>query len=186
MVTLRRFFPFLVTVLILAIALASTVNGADPGTGRVSGAGRALSSELAGGWHLVRTPNPNGGSDAISIMHTADISRSDLDLVGLMIRCSEPSAEVVIVLIRPLPFGVRPHVAFGKPDNETQFEATVAPPGTAVLLPSEATTLVGGSWQALDNLFVRIDDGQSTIRGVIKIVGLEAALKKLQTSCAAH
>ena len=100
-------------------------------SGRAGGAQPTLVSELAGGWHLVRTHNPNGGADAISIMHTADTSRSDLDLVGLMIRCSETSAEVVIIILPALPFRSRPHVSFGKPGNETQFDATVAPPGTA-------------------------------------------------------
>ena len=144
MVTSRRLFPLLVAIFVLATAPASAVNGADSDSGKAGGAERALSSELAGGWHLVRTHNPNGGADAISIMHTADTSRSDLDLAGLMIRCSETSAEVVIVLVRALPFRARPHVALGKPGNETQFEATVAPPGTAVLLPNGRDNL--GEW----------------------------------------
>jgi hypothetical protein len=186
MATSLRLFPLLVAIFILAIAPASAVNGADPDSGRAGGAERGLSSELAGGWRLVRTHNPNGGADAISITHIADTSRSDLDLAGLMVRCGETNAEVIIVLIRALPFRVRPHVALGKPGNETQFEATVAPPGTAVLLPRDATTLVSGPWQALEELFIRIDDGQSTIRGVVKLEGLEAAFKELQASCAAH
>jgi hypothetical protein len=74
----------------------------------------------------------------------------------------------------------------GKPGNETEFQATIAPPGTLVLLPEQATSLMRGPWQALEDLFVRVDNGQSTIRGVIKTAGLEAAFKKLQTSCAAH
>jgi hypothetical protein len=186
MVTSRHLFPLLVAIFVLAIATASAVNGADSDSGKVGGAQRALSSELAGGWHLVRTHNPNGGTDAISIMHTADTSRSDLDLVGLMIRCSETSTEVVIVILPALPFRTRPHVALGKPGNETKFEATVAPPGTAVLLPRDPTTLVSGPWQALEDLFIQIDDGQSTIRGVVKLTGLQAAFKELQASCAAH
>ena len=186
MATSRRLFPVFVAIFILATVPASAVNGANQDSGRAGGAERALSSELAGGWHLVRTHNPNGGADAISIMHTADTSRSDLDLAGLMIRCSETSAEVVIVLLPALPFRTRPHVTLGKPGNETQFEATVAPPGTAVLLPRDATTLVSGPWQALEDLFIRIDDGQSTISGVVKLAGLEAAFKELQASCAAH
>ena len=100
-----------------------------------------------------------------------------------MIRCGETSAEVVIVILPALPFRTRPHVTFGKPGNEIQFEATVAPPGTVVLLPNDATALVSGPWQTLEDLFIRIDDGQSTIRGVVKLAGLAAAFKKLQASC---
>jgi hypothetical protein len=182
----RRLFPLLVAIFVLAITPASAVNGANPDTGKAGGAEQALSSELAGGWHLVRTRNPNGGADAISIMHTADTSRSDFDLAGLMVRCRETSAEVVIVLLPALPFRSRPHVTLGEPGNETHFEATVAPPGTVVLLPRGATTLVSGPWQALEDLFIRIDAGQTIISGVVKLAGLGAALKELQASCAAH
>ena len=182
----RRLSPLIVAIFILASVATSAVNGGNPDSNRSGGAEQPLSSELAGGWRLVRTPNPNGGADAISIMHPADTSRSDLDLVGIMIRCSETSAEVVIVLLPALPFRTRPHVTFGRPGNETQFEATVAPPGTVVLLPRDATTLLSGPWQAVEDLFIRIDDGQSTIRGVVKLAGLEAAFKELQASCVAH
>ena len=186
MATSRRLFPLFVAIFILATAPASAVNGGNPDSDNAGGTEQALSSELAGGWRFVRSRNPNGGADAISIMHVADTSRSDLDLAGLMIRCSEASTEIVIVLLPALPFRTRPHVTLGKPGNENQFEATVAPPGTAVLLPRDATTLVSGPWQTLEDLFIRIDDGQSTIHGVVKLAGLAAAFKKLQASCAAH
>ena len=58
---------------------------------------------IAGSWRLVRTPNPAGGTDAISIMQIADPSRSDLDLAGLMVRCGEATTEVLIILVRPFP-----------------------------------------------------------------------------------
>src|SRR5271168_4825245 len=35
-----------------------------------------------GEWRLVRSPDPRGGPDAVSIMHTADVSRSDPDFAG--------------------------------------------------------------------------------------------------------
>jgi hypothetical protein len=177
--------PLLVAIFILAIAPMSAV-GATPDTGTTDRVEGSFSSKLAGGWHLVRTHNPNGGTDAISIMHTADTSRSDLDLAGLMIRCGETGAEVAMVLVRALSFGTRLQVALGTPGNETEFEATVAPPGTVVVLPRDATNLVSGPLQASDDLFIRIDDGQSTIRGVVKLTGLKAAFKELQSRCVVH
>jgi hypothetical protein len=68
--------------------LPSAVDAAGPDSNRTGGAERARNPESMGGWHLVRTRNPYGGADAISIMRTADASRSDLDLAGLMIRCA--------------------------------------------------------------------------------------------------
>jgi hypothetical protein len=175
-----------IATFVVAIVVASAVNAANPDTGRAGGTDRPFSSELAGGWHFVRTPNPNGGPDAISIMHTADTSSSDLELAGLMIRCRGGGTEVVIVLLRVLPLRARPHVVFGKPGNETQLEASVAPPGTAILLPKDATALVDGPWQAQSNVFIRVDDGQATIRGVVALAGLQAALKLLVASCSAQ
>ena len=140
-------------------------------------------SDLAGDWHLVRTHNPQGGPDAISIMHTADTSRSDLELAGLMIRCSRSGTEVVVVLLRTFPLRARPHVLFGKPGHETQFEATVAPPGTAVLVPGDATTLISGPWQTQGDLFIQVIDGQTTVAGVVALAGLQPAFKALVTSC---
>ena len=161
-------------------------NGANSDDGRADGVSQAQSSELAEGWRLVRTHNRNGGADAISIMHPADTSRSDLDLVGIMIRCSETTTEVLIVVLPVLPFRTRPQVAFGKLENESQFEAKIAPPGTLILAPQDATTLVNGPWQNLDDLFIRVSDGQSIIRGIVKLAGLQAAFKKLQATCVAH
>jgi hypothetical protein len=136
-----------------------------------------------GEWHLVHTRNPQGGADAVSIMHTADTSKSDLDLAGLMIRCAKGSVEVVIVLIRPLPFRARPPVEFGDSGNEASFEGTVIPPGTAILLPREATALASGKWQALSELMIRVEDGKNTIRGVVALSGLASAFKTLLASC---
>jgi hypothetical protein len=186
MVPSRRLLHLLVAIFIIAIAAGFPVHEATPDSGRTADAERPLSSDLAGGWHFLRTRNPQGGVDGISIMHTADISRSDLDFAGLTIRCSGGNPEVVVVLIRALPFHARPYVVLGNPGNEMKFEATVAPPGTAVLLPRGATTLLSGPWQALDNLFIRVDDGQATIRGVVSLEGLQAAFKLLLASCSAQ
>src|ERR1700756_2935095 len=52
---------------------------------------RAIS--LPGGWQLVRTKNPQGGADAISVMHVADIRSSDIDFAGINIRCRPGGME---------------------------------------------------------------------------------------------
>lgn len=182
----RHLCPFLIRVIFLAAAAASTANGAKANKDEVGIAEQPSGSEINGGWRLVRTPNPRGGADAISIMHTAYTSRSDFDLAGLMLRCGKGRAEAVIVLLRPFSLRARPNVAFGEPGNETQFEATVAPPGTAVLLPKDAASLVNVSWQALNNLFIRVQDGQTRIRGVVELAGLQPAFKLLMANCTAQ
>lgn len=171
-----------ILIVFLALGFANPAISADPSTNQTDRE-RSFSSELTAGWHFVRTPNPNAGADAISIMHTADTSKSDLDFAGLMFRCREGGTEAVIVLLKAFPIRAKPHVVLGAAGKETKFEATIAAPGTAVLLPGDAATLVEGPWRAQDSLALQIDDGQSTIRGVVPLTGLQAAFKVLVASC---
>ena len=116
-------------------------------------------------------------------MQTFDTLKSDLDLAGLTIRCHEGGTEVLIVQIRSFSLRARPQVALGKLGNETKFEATVAPPGTAVLLPMDGESLVRGPWKGLSDLSIRINDGKSVIHGVVALEGLPAAFKVLEANC---
>jgi len=183
----RRYLVALfVGIFALSTASGPTANAANSETDNHDATKPTSGTKLAGGWHFVRTRNLRGGADAISIMHAADTSRSDLDLVGLILRCREGLTEAVIVLLRSFPIRSRPHVVFGSPGNETNFEATIAAPGTAILIPRDAAALVSGPWQDLKELPIRVDDGQSAIHGVVPIAGLQAAFKLLMASCPAQ
>lgn len=179
----RAISPLLAWLFILAIFNTSATRAANPDISRAGSVAPVSALDLAGGWRLVRTPNPHGGPDAISIMHTADPSRSDLDLAGLMIRCNGNSTEVVVVLLRPFPLRARPHVLLGEPGHETRLEATIAVPGTAVLLPGDGKLLVSGLWQAKSDLFIRIEYEQTTVAGVVALAGLQSAFKALTANC---
>jgi hypothetical protein len=139
---------------------------------------------VAGTWRLVRTPNPTGGADAISIIQTADISRSDLDLAGLMIRCAETTTEVLIVLIRPFPPRAHPEVTIETGSKRLDFTASVAPPGLMLLLPPEANALAAGPWQTEAELSIAVADEHAPIHGVVPLVGLGASLRQLRLTCA--
>ena len=147
-----------------------------------------MSGRGIGAWRLVRTPNPSGGRDVVSIMETADISKSDLDLAGLMLRCGESGVEVLLVLVRPLPPRADPKVTVSAGGRTADFTATIVPPGVAVLLPKEATTLATGVWKAAPELSVQIsvvqgEDERSPIRGVISLAGLGEAFTLLLSNC---
>jgi hypothetical protein len=136
----------------------------------------------------VRTPNPAGGRPAVSVVKTADVTKSDIDLAGLMLRCGESNIEVLIVLLRPLPPRARPKVTVTVDGKTTDFIANVVPPGAELLLPLEATALATGPWQAASGLTVEIgpvegDDQPGPIRGVISLAGLGASLPLLQANC---
>ena len=133
--------------------------------------------KAASGWHLVRTANPRGGPDAVSISRTADITRSDLDLAGLMLRCGEKSVEVVIVVVTPLSPHARPDVTVGADHKEWRFGAQVVSPA-ALLLPAEATSLADGPWQLARELAVKVTSPEQSFGGVIPIDGLAEALER--------
>jgi hypothetical protein len=175
----RHLFALLVTIFVLAIAAASAVSAASPDTNRTSGAERPSGSELTGGWRVVRTRHPQGGPDAVSIMHTADTSKSDIELAGLMLRCGNGGAEILVILLRPFPLRARPKVAFGKPGSEIRFETSVAAPGTMILLPGDAATLINGPWRSLSELSIQVDDEQVSIRGAVALTGLKPAFDVL-------
>jgi hypothetical protein len=146
---------------------------------------QTLSIELAEGWQLIRSRNPEGGNDAVSIVRAADTSRSDLELVGLMVRCGEKEAQVLVAVLSALPASSRPLVRFGIPADQADFQATIAAPGTLVLLPDDATKMLSERWQSKD-LLVRIDNSGSVISGLIKLAGFSAAFDKLKSACRGH
>jgi hypothetical protein len=139
--------------------------------------------KAASGWHLLRTPNPRGGPDAVSISHTADITRSDLDLAGIMLRCGEKDVEIVIVVVTPFATRARPDVTIGTDGKEWRFGAHVVPPGAELLLPEEATILGAGPWRLARELVVKVTWQEQSFGGVIPIEGIAEALATLSANC---
>jgi hypothetical protein len=145
-----------------------------------------LPSRSGGTWRLVRTPNPAEGPEAVSIMQTADIGKSDLDLAGLMLRCGQTGTEILIVLVQPLPPRARPKVSVSTGGGAVDFTATVVPPGALVLLPQDASALAKGPWQNAAELTVDVEDSSERVKGVIPLAGLGDALSNLLANCPQH
>jgi hypothetical protein len=139
--------------------------------------------EDAGAWRLVSTRDPQGGPDAVSITHVADLSRSDADLAGLMVRCTEESFEVVVIVVAPRPPVARPRVIIGSPGHEKTYAARVVPPFSALLLPPDATAQVTALASEGADLSVEIDSESLPVRGVIELAGLPQALDNLNVNC---
>jgi hypothetical protein len=142
------------------------------------------------GWRLLRTPNPNGEGYAVSVSHTSDMARSDLDLAGLMLLCRRPgsqspdaSADVAIVTLTPFPPSARPSVTIGSPGGEQRFEGHILPPGAEILLPPEAAALLSGPWQSIHLLTVKVAGQERSFGGVIPIDGIAEAFATLTANC---
>jgi hypothetical protein len=145
----------------------------------------------AGTWRLVRTKNPDGGKDAVSIMHAADVLKSDIDLAGLMLRCGDGEVEVLIVVVEPLPPRGRPTVTVGAAGERADFHAAIIPPGLELLLPQQASELASGPWTKASELSVEINPASgdtlpTAIRGVVSLAGLSGALPVLTANCPAQ
>jgi hypothetical protein len=137
-----------------------------------------------GDWRLVRTPDPRGGPDAISIMHTADVSRSDADLAGLMLRCAQGGIEALVIVVAPLPPRARPRIRFGSLERQQLFDAEIVPPFTALLLPREAPSIVAALEASGANaLAIVVDSDDGPIRGTVALAGLRPALERLSANC---
>jgi hypothetical protein len=149
-----------------------------------TGAQNGLATDDA--WRLVRTPNPTGGREAVSITRTADVSKSDLEFAGLMLRCGETSVEVLIVSVRAFSPRAHPKLKITVGSANMEFVASVVPPDVLLLLPRDATALASGAWQAATELAVTIEDEQRPIHGVVPLVGLGHALALLRSNCPAH
>jgi len=153
----------------------------------VNSASRTLGPE-AGTWRLVRTPNPAGGPDAVSIMQTADTAKSDFGLAGLALRCQDGGVEVIVVLVGALPLRAHPKIVVSTGGKGADFSATVVPPGASLLLPHLASELASGPWTVAGEVAIQIEPGQiegapSLIRGVIPLAGLGSALPTLLANC---
>lgn len=138
---------------------------------------------LDGGWRLVRTKNPSGGADAVSVMHVADSSKSDMGLAGLNLQCAQQGVEVTLVTVEQMRKNERPKVRLAIGGSRREFEAAVHASG-ALLLPQAATEFAVRDWQSSAELSVEIEANKTVaIRGVVPIAGFANALKTLNATC---
>jgi hypothetical protein len=142
-------------------------------------------TQLDGGWRLVKTRNPDGGASAVSVMHLADTSRSDFAMAGLSLQCGPKDIEIVLVLLEPLPRHTRPAVVITSGTRRWEFEASVTQAGQALVLPQTASALAAGEWQKASELSLQIETNTMPIKGVVPIDGLAGAWRSLSPHCAA-
>lgn len=126
----------------------------------------------------MRLTKPDGG-EAVTMMRTADVMKSDADLAGLSLRCDDKQLEAMLIVVEPFPPRAKLAVSLAGPGGPQRFEATVLPPGAAVLLPAEATELIRGPWQSLPTLAVEIERADRKVKGSIPLAGLASAVQTL-------
>lgn len=145
---------------------------------------RSQTTQLEGGWRLVKTRDPRGSADAVSVMHVVDTGKSDASLAGLSLQCGQDGIEVVLIVLEPLSRATRPAVVLSAGNKRTEFEAYVVQTGKALLLPRAASDLAAGEWQNSTELTVEIETKPAPIRGTVPISGLSTAIQLLSENCA--
>ena len=145
---------------------------------------RSQTTQLDGGWRLVRARDPSGSADAVSVMHVVDTGKSDANLAGLSLRCGQKGIDVLLIVLEPLSRTTRPAVVLNAGNKRAEFEASVVQTGEALLLPRAASDLAAGEWQNSTELTVEIETKPTPIRGTVPISGLSTAIRLLSENCA--
>jgi hypothetical protein len=141
---------------------------------------------LDGGWQLVKTKDPSGGPDAVSIMHVADAKRSDIGLAGLSLQCGRQGIEILLIILERMSRG-EPKVTLTSGNGRIAvFDASVVQAGQALLLPRNAAEFATRDWQQANELSVEIEGKSTSIRGTVPIGGLAVAYRLLTESCPAR
>lgn len=161
---------------------AGQVESCDEEASRLANA-RTQTTMLGDGWRLAKTRDASSSAEIVSIMRVADISKSDVNLAGLSLRCGQDGLQAILILLEPLPRSSHPFVIVKTDTKRSEFEATVTQGGEALLLPGLASTLAKGAWQTAPELSIEIAARPSPIRGTVPIRGLAAALNSLPQNC---
>lgn len=127
--------------------------------------------------------NPGETSEAVSVMHTADIAKSDINLAGLSLRCGQIGVEVLIIVTVPMARSTTPSVVLTAGHHETKLQARIAPNGEALILPQSAAALAFGDWLKAAELTIEIGTNPSPIKGVVPISEMADALRALPAKC---
>jgi hypothetical protein len=144
------------------------------------------STQLEGGWRLVKSRNPDGGDDAVSAMHVVDSAKSDARLAGLSLQCGRDGIEIALIVLEPLSHSTRPNVVLITGEKRAEFEASVIQGGAALLLPTDVSKLAVSDWQGASELSVEIATKPTAIRGTVPIGGLSTAVRYLSQYCPAR
>jgi hypothetical protein len=141
------------------------------------------STTLTDGWRLVKSRNPSGGGEIVSVMHAVDTAKSDVGLAGMSLRCGAIGPEVILILLDPVQTTGRLPVTLKTGSIKTQFEASVLQDGRAILLPLAATAVSNAAKRGTTEISITVDTQPQTINGIVPLTGLLSALNSLSVHC---
>lgn len=138
----------------------------------------------AGGWRLITRQHMNDADRPTSIMRVSDSSRSDENLVGIMLHCKTPNtSELHIAVVTPYSPRANLSVSLHIGAKLSIFPAKVGAGGSMVVLPEEAVEVLTGYASPGAELKVEIVSSVAKMVGTIPLDGLDAAYAAMMSAC---
>ena len=136
----------------------------------------------AQGWQPFTAPSPDG--PIYSIMHTAEALKSDPDFAGMIVRCSPKlGLQFGFALVVPFRPRARAQVTISVSASQThRFGATVLPPGSIVLITTDAELVARALTSSSGDVSVLIE-GDHTLHGIVPLHDFRTALASLRAHC---
>ncbi len=134
-------------------------------------------------WRLTHSPNPTGGAELQSILQVAEPDRSDLDLIGMMVRCGRNGPETLLIVLQPFPPRTKIAVKLTARGSSFDVNAGLIPTGAGLTLPIDVQSELSGAWHDAHELTIEIAGDGRKIAGVVKIDGLAPAVANLLPLC---
>lgn len=106
-----------------------------------------------------------GGATFPALMQTADSARSDLDVVGMMIRCQKGRLEPLLIILDPLPPRSEATIDLSTAGKRESFKAALIPTGAGVAVAIDAETRLMAEWAEEPDVEIAIHARERTIRG---------------------
>jgi len=148
---------------------------------RINAASRT--SPLQGGWKLVDTADPNGGPDAVSIIHASDTARSDLNLAGLTFRCGQLGIEALLIVLQPLSRAQPIPVTVKNGSSEQAFRGLRHSRRRIGAAARRCRQDCRYGLANCSELSVELEIKPVPIHGVVPVTGLSGAMQILARNC---
>lgn len=134
-------------------------------------------------WREHALADARGGAAFPALMQTADSARSELDFVGMMIRCQKGRLEPLLIILDPLPPRSEVSVDLATAGKRESYKAALIPTGAGVAVAADLEARLMADWADEPDLEIAIHARERTINGVVALRGLTAALSPFALRC---
>lgn len=136
-------------------------------------------------WRHVASPDPSGGAENEALLQSAEFERSDVGLVGLMMRCHQGRVEPVVILLDPLPPGTPARITWTMDGFARTFASSPIPTGAGLSVPLSDPEIATLGTTDAPTVEISVEQRGEQVRGAVSLAGLKEPLDALRQACAA-